>query len=132
MTTTVASFIVILLGMLICFGSAFGIYAPTRLMDVVEKVWGHKSGMYLAVVSRLVLGVALLAAAPDAGLPAVFRVIGWLSIIAAIAIPIIGREKIGGLIRWLGSRPGSVVRLWLLVGLALGGVLVFGVLGGTS
>ena len=82
--------------------------------------------LYLAVGIRLLLGVALIVAAPASLFPLVFRVIGVIAILAALALPIMGIERIRRLVGWFAALPSLALRLWLVFGFAFGAFLVYG------
>ena len=125
MIATIAKVIIFLFGAATCIVCALGIYAPNRLIEAVKSIWGKRWGIYAAVIVRLLLWALLIFAAPYVRFPAVFKVLGWLSIIAAILIPTVGRTRFGRLINWFTALPSSLIRFWLLFGIAFGGFLIF-------
>lgn len=108
--------------------SAFGVYAPVRLVGLVASVWEKRASLYFAVIVRLILGVLLILAAPVTKFPVAFQALGWLAIVAAIIIPFVGRERLTRFIVWWMERPRVVVRIWCLLGVIFGGFLLYGVL----
>ena len=121
-------------GLLIVFAIAIGVaciislYSPERLMRYVQTEWDKPRTMYVAVVVRLILGAALIYAAPASRFPGVFTALGGIAIVAAIAVPIAGRKRIGALLEWFAENPRLFVRLWLLFGFLFCGFLVYGIL----
>ena len=83
--------------------------------------------MPVAVVARLILGSVLILVAPDTRFPLLFQVIGWLAVVGAIALLVIGKERIGRLIGWLLERSDVLIRVWLVFGLAFAAFLIYGV-----
>ena len=83
--------------------------------------------MVLGVGIRIVLGVSLLLIAEDSAFPSAFEILGWVAIVVAVALPCIGRARIEALIDWMETLPLIAIRLWVVVGVALGGFLLFGV-----
>lgn len=112
---------------IICATSAFGVYSPGRLIDLVMSVWEKKASLHFAVIVRLALGALLILAAPGTKFPVVFQALGWLAIVAAIIIPFAGRERIGRFIGWWAQRPRFIIRMWCLLGVVFGGFLLYGV-----
>ena len=82
-------------------------------------------GMFVAIGVRVILGVALIVAAPDSLTPRLFLVIGCLSLLAAIALPFIGRKNVAKLLRRLRRWPVYVVQGWLVFGAAFGAYLIY-------
>jgi hypothetical protein len=121
--------IVVLFGVLILALSVWGIGAPSRLMQFVHKVMERDAGIHAAILVRVILGLALLVAATDSRFPVTFRVFGWVAIIAAAGIAVIGKARLRGFVaRFYRLNPGFV-RAWLLVGIVFGGFLVYGSVG---
>ena len=125
MISAISEVIIILFGAATCIVCALGVYAPNRLIEAVISIWRKPWGIYAAVIVRLLLGALLIFVAPHARYPAVFKVLGWLSIIAAILIPSLGRALFDRIITWFTALPSSIVRFWLLFGIAFGGFLIF-------
>jgi hypothetical protein len=128
MTVAVSRVVVMAFGALVCALSMWGIYAPRDLIGLVKRVMERTSGIYIAIIVRLVLGAALIVTAADSRFPRVFSVFGWVAIIAAVGLAIIGRERISRFAGWFDRFSPGFVRLWLLLGLAFGGILIYGLL----
>ena len=126
MLSSVSQSIVLVLGLAVVLLSVWGVIYPERLMKLVTSVLDNKWGIYFGVIVRLVLGAALIIAAPISLFPLVFRVLGWVTIAAALALPVMGRENIRRIIAWFEQLPASLTRLWLLFGMAFGGFLIYG------
>lgn len=104
-------------------------FVPDKLKTSVSSAMDKYWGIYVAVIVRLVLGSALVVAAPASRFPAVFRVLGLLTIVAAIIVALMGRDRIRRFLAWFSERfSAPVVRLLLLFGMAFAGFLVYGVL----
>ena len=71
--------------------------------------------------------MALIVAAPPARFPTLFAVLGWISIAAAIALPLFGRARLRALLGWFERMPTTLVRLWLVFGVVFGAFLLYGV-----
>jgi hypothetical protein len=86
-------------------------------------------GIYLAVIVRLVLGLALILSASDSRFPSVFLILGWIAIVAGVAAAFLGRERLRRFVNWWVERfSPSGIRLWVLFAMAFGGFLVYGIL----
>jgi hypothetical protein len=118
--------IVAVVGVLVCLGCIVGIASPATLLRVVRSVMNTPAMVYLVVGVRLALGGVLILAAPAALFPLVFRIIGVIAIIAALALLVMGRARIIKLVEWFAGMPASAVRAWLVFGFAFGAFLVYG------
>ncbi len=120
--------VVLVLGVTVLVLSLWGMYSPASLMKMVSQTMDRAYGMYIAVIVRLVLGAALIIAAPVSHFPTVFLILGWIAIVAAVGLVLIGRERVRRTIRWFERHSVAAIRLWLLFGMAFGAFLVYGVL----
>ena len=129
MVIFVSQIIVLVIGVTVSVAAGWGIFAPEKLMTLVTSVMDKYWGIYFAVIVSLVLGSALIIVAPASLFPIVFQALGVIAIVAAIALVLMGRERIQRFIAWWSERfSAPLLRLWLLFGMAFGGFLVFGVL----
>ncbi len=119
--------IVFLIGLLVCVLSVWGCFVPDKLTKLVMRVVDQDWGIYFAVVIRLVIGAALIVAAPVSRFPLIFEILGWIAIVAAVALILIGRERLAALAAWFLRRSAWLIRLWLLFGMAFGGFLIHGI-----
>lgn len=126
MVQSVSITIVWLFGVLVVLLSLWGIYSPGKLLSLVRGVMDRSTGLYAAVVTRLVLGLALILAAEGSRFPHVFQVLGWIAIVAAIGLLVIGQERLRRFIGWFDRLSPTLIRLWLLLGIVFGGFLVYG------
>ena len=120
---------IIVIGFAVLIGLAciYGLIFPEKLIKQVDTIWQSKSGMPMAIAVRLILGLHLIAIAPFSKFPIAIKILGYIAIIAAIAIPIIGKERIDKLLKWFEQSGDSIIRVWLLAGLAFAGFLLYAV-----
>ena len=103
---------------------AWGVFAPGSIFAFISG-WSSKTGFWLAVLLRLCFGLALWFAAPDTRLPILLRGLGALAIVMAAALPVIGYARFARVIGWWTSRSHFVMRLWSLIAVAIGGVVLW-------
>ena len=121
--------VVVALGVTILVMAAWGMFAPDKLMALVTSTMDRHWGIYFAVMVRLVMGAALIIAAPESRFPVVFEVLGWIAIVAAVALVLMGRERVRRFMAWCAAKfSAAMIRLWLVFGIAFGGLLVYGAL----
>lgn len=118
--------IVILIGAVVFALSAWGIGNPEKLIRFVARVMDRDSGIWAAIAVRLILGIALLIAASESRFPLAFQVLGWVAVVAALGLEIIGRKRMRQLVARFDRLSPLFVRVWLVFGLAFGGFLVLG------
>lgn len=103
---------------------AWGVFAPGSIFAFISG-WSSKSGFWLAVLLRLCFGLALWYAAPDTRLPIVLRTLGALAVVSAATLPLVGYERFKRVITWWTNQPHFVMRLWSLLAVAIGGVVLW-------
>jgi hypothetical protein len=113
-------------GALIAIGCVWGMIAPRGLIGVVRKVASRRMGLGFAVAVRVLLGAALLTAAQVSSFPRAFTVLGWIAILAAIVLLIVGRTGMSRIVDWVSRWSPASIRAWLLLGLLFAALLVFG------
>ena len=124
-----AQIIIVLIGILIVLLSLWGIAFPAQFMRTVHNMMDKSYGMALAVGVRIILGVSLLFAAPASKFVVLFKALGWLSLVAAAVIPVIGRKRLDSVLDWFQSLPGFAPRLWFMFGVLFGAFILYGISG---
>jgi hypothetical protein len=121
------SIIVLVIGLIIIATGLAVLVKPARLKDLLyillEKDWFR-----MVAALRVIIGVLFLFAAGGTRSPIFVSVMGVLFILAGVFIPILGPARLRSLASWWMKRRDLVLRLWALVALALGGLLVWVVL----
>jgi len=79
----------------------------------------------LAVVVRLVLGALLIYQSNISKFPFVIEVIGWLSIVAAIFLAVMGRRNFNRLMSWALSLSKPFSRVGGILAVAFGAFLIY-------
>ena len=97
---------------------------PKRLVDLIDG-WQGPSRFWFAVVFRLLIGIVFLLVAPGCRAPIVVLVFGWIAIVAAVIILVVGRERLDRFIAWWLARPPSVIRISALFAVVFGAVLIY-------
>lgn len=113
------------IGILITLLGVWGLLQPQPLLALVDKVWTRQSGVYLAVIIRLLFGVALLAAASESRFPVFISGLGIFVVIAALLVPLLGMTRIRGLVDWWKARPAWAIRAWAGVAALFGAFIVY-------
>ena len=79
----------------------------------------------LAVVIRLVIGALLIYQSNISKFPFVIEVIGWLSIVAAIFLAVMGRRNFNRLMSWALSLVKPIGRVGGVLAVAFGAFLIY-------
>ena len=79
----------------------------------------------LAVVVRLILGVLLIDQSSISKFPFVIEIIGWLSIVAAIFLAVLGRGNFKRLMSWALSLVKPIGRVGGVLAVAFGAFLIY-------
>jgi hypothetical protein len=120
-----------LVALIICFLTAafgaLGVASPSRLLGVVRYLQ-TPMGLYFAAGIRVLLGVALLFAAPTSRAPGLIYILGVFIIIIGVITPFFGLGRFRRLLDWWSAQGSAFVRGWavlaLLFGLSLAYALV--------
>jgi len=100
---------------------------PETVFGLIRKNLDSLGMHILAVVVRTILGVALLMCAAESKYPTAVVILGWITIVAAFVIGIMGRNNFKRLISWALSLPNSFKRIGGFLAILFGGFLVHAV-----
>lgn len=120
-------YVILAFGSMISFLGAVMLVKPDSVTGFFSNNLNSLGLHVLAVVARLILGVALITYATASKYPVVFQIIGWLSVGAAIILGGIGRSRFKALMAWALSWASSLMRLAGLSAVLLGGFLIYAV-----
>ena len=119
--------VIILLGIFILGMGVLLLIQPRRILDwLVDRV--ETSWLYAgAIIVRLLLGAVLIAFAPLSRFPLALEVVGWIALVAALALLLMGRGSFARLVRWAFGLPGGLVRITGVVAVLFGAFLIYAV-----
>ena len=112
-------------GALVCLAGLVILVNPEMVFGLLRSK-SDKIGLHvLAVLTRLVLGAFLVIQAAASRYPAVIVIIGWIAIVAAVVLALMGRNNFSSLMAWLLSQVKIRGRLGGLLATAFGAFLVY-------
>ena len=116
-------FVLIAGSIILLFGIA-SLIAPS-----IIKYWFNRMTewrqFHLIAVLRIVIGILFLLAANETRFPLFVTVMGVISLLSGLAIPIAGVERVKRFAKWGIERSDTVLRLWVLVASVVGFMLVW-------
>jgi hypothetical protein len=101
---------------------------PAAVYDLLRRYKGSVGLYAVAIIVRIVLGIALLVVAPLSKFPLVLQAVGWLAIVAAVVFLAMGRPRFNKIIEWALDLSLHLGRLSGLFALLFGVFLVYAVL----
>jgi hypothetical protein len=116
-----------LLGVVIVLMGAWGFIAPARLANFVRS-FASKGGLFFAVAMRVVAGFALWFAASQSRAPLLLQALGVLAVVAAAVLLLTGPGRYRALIDSWANLSSAGRRIWCLVAVALGAVILWALL----
>jgi len=117
---------VLLFGAAITLLAILGLASPGKLRNFVSGFGRSRNGFYFAIGIRLVFGIMLIGAASESRFPLGFQVLGFVSLVGAAAVAIIGQVRVQRMGEWANARSDVVIRAWALCAAAFGAFLVYG------
>ncbi|BBL71316.1 hypothetical protein [Methylogaea oryzae] len=111
-------------GLNILLGLA-GLLFPAYLMQWAARLWRTEYGAYLAISLRVFMSALLIAGAPYCRWPLALQIIGWLSLVEALAAALQSRERFTQLLEWILSRPASFIRGGAGIGMLFGVLILY-------
>jgi hypothetical protein len=118
--------VALLLSLCVAALGALGVASPPRFLRVIRRFEG-RAGLCAAAAFRVMMGGALVLAAPASRAPEVVRVLGLIIIAAGLITPLFGVERLHRILEWWSRRGPVFMRVWAGVALALGLLLAYAV-----
>jgi hypothetical protein len=118
------STVALILSMLMVALGILGFVSPHRLADLARSFL-TPGGLVLAAVIRILFGVVLVFAAPTSRASEFVRVIGIISVVAGVMVPLLRVDQHRKILDWWVDRGSGFMRIWSAVGLVLGLVLAY-------
>lgn len=117
------SILIILIGSIISLISLAGLSNPKKIFEMALSL--NPTVRYLlAIISRVLLGGILIYSADVSSYYLYVYVIGGLLVLSAIIIAYLRPNKITVLLNWFNEMPNMLNRVWMLIGLILGVLLI--------
>lgn len=117
---------VALFGLFVATLGAAGLLSPQWLLALVTRGQSWL-GVYFIAGLRLLVGVALLFAAPSSRAPLYLIGLGALALVSGIVTPFFGVRRFEAILGWWRQRDPWIVRLWSTFVLVFGLSLVWAV-----
>lgn len=119
---------IILFNLFILAMAGFMAFRPRQFIDsllrVSDQFWVH----VLAVVARITIGAALVLYADQSRFPLALQILGWLAIVAGIALALVPRSKFIRLMHWAFERFSHYARVAALFAVAFAVFLIYAVI----
>ena len=100
---------------------------PDTIFGLLRNKLESLSLHILAVVVRIILGVALIMYATESRYPTVISILGWISIVAASVLGIMGRNNFKRLMSWALRLAPTYGRIGGLLAILFGSFLIYAV-----
>ena len=114
----------LVIGVLVILASAISFAAPDLRLSLEGWVI-TPAGLYAIAAVRIAIGLVLVFAAPASWAPRTLRVLGLIVIIAGLMTPWFGVARAQAVLNWLASAGPLLMRFDAVVGMAIGGFLVY-------
>ena len=119
------STLIIIFGVLTLLTGIVILFDPEIIFGYLKKYIDKTELQVLAIVVRLVLGVLLVYQSDVSRYPLVIEIIGWLAIVAAVIITVIGRNNFKRLMSWALSLTKPYGRVGGFVAAGFGAFLIY-------
>ena len=121
------NYIIILFGIATIVAGVIIVINPDTVFGLLRRKLESLGLHILAVVVRIILGAALIICAAGSKYPSAILIIGWISIVAAAVLGIIGRTNFKRLMSWALNVAPSFGRLGGSLAILFGGFLIHAV-----
>ena len=117
--------VIIIFGALTLLAGIVIVINPEVIFGFLRKNLDKVALHILAVVVRIVLGLLLIYQSSISKFPFVIQIIGWLSIVAAIILAVMGRRNFNRLMSWALSLAKPIGRVGGVIAMAFGAFLIY-------
>ena len=117
--------LIIIFGALTLLAGIVIVINPEVIFGFLRKNLDKVALHILAVVVRIVLGLLLIYQSSISKFPFVIQIIGWLSIVAAIILAVMGRRNFNRLMSWALSLAKPFGRVGGVIAMAFGAFLIY-------
>jgi len=121
------NYIIILFGIATIVAGIIIVINPETVFALIRRKLESLGLHILAVVVRIIIGVALILCATESKYPTTILIIGWISIVAASVLGIMGRANFMRLMSWALSLSHSFGRIGGFLAILFGGFLIHAV-----
>ena len=121
------NYIIILFGIATLIAGVIIVINPEWIFGLLRRKLDSLVLHILAVVVRIIIGVALIMCAAESKYPTALLVLGWVSIIAAFVLGVIGRTYFRQLMYWALNLKPFLCRFGGLIAIFFGGFLIHAV-----
>jgi hypothetical protein len=117
--------LIILFGALTLLAGIIIVINPEVIFGFLRNNLDRPGLHILAVVVRLVLGVLLIYQSTVSKFPFVIEIIGWISIVAAVFLAVMGRRNFKRFMSWALSQLKPIGRVGGILAVAFGAFLIY-------
>ena len=121
------NYIVMLFGAATIAAGIVIVINPESVFGLMSRKLNSLGLHILAVVVRIIIGIALIICAAESKYPTAILILGWISIVAASVLGIMGRANFKRLMLWALSVAPSFGRIGGLLAILFGGFLLYAV-----
>ncbi len=105
--------------------STVGVAYPQVLVGVIRALYETPSGLYAAAGIRVVFGAALFIAAPTSRAPRTLRVLGAISVVVGLAMPVVGVEGFSSRVEVFSALDPGFLRIYAVFVLTVSALLAY-------
>lgn len=116
--------VVLIIGALVIAEAAVILVKPDLYRKFI-KLFGRGMLLYIPAAIAIVVGVVFLVFARDCHIPWVIIVIGLIAAVKGISIFAVKLETLKGVVNWLSERSDITLRLFGLLALAFGALILY-------
>jgi hypothetical protein len=114
-------------GLAIVVIGLLGVMRPDALLSFVRR-WQTWPGVWTAAALRVAFGAALWLAAPSSRTPVALQVLGAVSLVSGVALPLLGVSGLAAIVRWWARQSATFRRAWAGVACAVGAFVLWSVI----
>lgn len=121
--------VILVVGCAVALVSFACLIVPAKLIELIDRLVVSTPLRVASGLIRIIIGSCFVLGAERTGLPMVVAALGWLAILAGLILLVAGDEVMQRIVEWFRAWVSvTFVRVGAVVGLALGGLVVWATL----
>ena len=119
-------YLALVIGVFVMAVGTAGLFVPETLLSFARFAT-TSAGLYAIAAIRVAIGIVFMLVAPRSRAPKTLRMLGAFVLVAGLATPLIGVERVQAIIDWETTHGTALLRLGAGVALLIGGFIAYAV-----
>ncbi|MFC1494044.1 hypothetical protein ACFL6W_02080 [Thermodesulfobacteriota bacterium] len=122
------TYIILIFGILVLLGGLIILIKPDYIISIFRKFKNSFGFHFIAVIARIILGIALITGSCNSKYPLILQILGWFTLAAALVLGLMGRKRFIKMIEWTVELSQTCKRIMGFFGILFGCFIIYAVI----